>query len=696
VNPDRRVVSDDGGLPAGAVAAGLLMLAWTSVMLPGFVFPYGNNIFHVPIVLDYAGSAEGPHDAFTRSLDGFVSGVWPTLSLLATETNIFWVFFGAHLAARLVFVAGCYGLIKNFGASRIVALALAGLAALGPIFKVESVVGRNDALTFYFTHTELAMAMLPGCWWLLIRRRWIAGGAAIGLMFNINAFLAIWSAVAAFAAFLSVRSGEERPWRRLLLCVLACGLTALPTAIWTLKTVMQAAPKIPYRDFLLDYYPYHNFIHVQWDRAARYLAYLIAAYFAARTALRQLGGDDAKILAVLLASFAAIFLAGIPLPYLTDSRLLLNLYPLRLDSVVNLAAAASALAWAGRSLSRPPGERDALPLAIALALLVGNMVATLLLLNLRLARRGPSGGRLVLGLVTLAAIGLLAIGGSLPELSKGFIPIILIFCALALCAAFDPAEAETERPWVGAVTLAFICSVLPERVPPFWPLLALALAVAGVLSGIGLAAAFSFALAGFTCLLLLPAGDPVALIAASLLFAAGLLLAYSGPATARLVALGRAPMMLLAGMGAIGLVLGGYAAMRGTVERPDMNPAAEYDAQRWARANIEPHVPLMAVGVEGFGVLSRRPIWLDRKAGAAVMWEPSYLAEWQGRADQLAACSDSSCFASLARRHRVPWLVTTPGRLAQPEAAGLGLRFRNELYEIYKVENVTAAAPTEG
>src|SRR5436309_13422124 len=101
-----------GELPMIAVAATVLVLAWTSVMLPGFGFPAGNNIYHVPIVLHYASSPEGPHDAFTRSLDHFVSGVWPVLGLIANERNVAWVFFFAQLATRLVFVAGLYALLR--------------------------------------------------------------------------------------------------------------------------------------------------------------------------------------------------------------------------------------------------------------------------------------------------------------------------------------------------------------------------------------------------------------------------------------------------------------------------------------------------------------------------------------------------------------------------------------------------------
>src|SRR5258708_14781725 len=68
----------------GDVIAGPLALlgaaALANLLLQGFEFPRYNNIFHVAIVLDYAGSAEGPHDLFHQTLGAFVSVLWPLLA----------------------------------------------------------------------------------------------------------------------------------------------------------------------------------------------------------------------------------------------------------------------------------------------------------------------------------------------------------------------------------------------------------------------------------------------------------------------------------------------------------------------------------------------------------------------------------------------------------------------------------------
>jgi hypothetical protein len=213
-----------------------------------------------------------------------------------------------------------------------------------------------------------------------------------------------------------------------VLCGLGYALFALPTIVWTLSTLAQPSHPIRFREYLLYYYPYHTFVHVQWLALARYGAFLAAAAVAVWTAARELGLQG-RVLAVIVASYGAVFLIGLPLPYLTDSRLLLNLYPLRIDAVVNVGVAATTLAWAGKRWAE---ERDSLPLAIALALLTGNMIAALWLLFVR-ARQGH-GGTLVGVVLTSVGVVFVALRIS-PDMGDSFLPLVVIFAAASLCAA---------------------------------------------------------------------------------------------------------------------------------------------------------------------------------------------------------------------------------------------------------------------
>lgn len=621
------------GAPALLATGGLLLiLAWTSVLLPGFAFPWANNVFHLPIALDYAGSVEGPHDAFTRSLDNFVSGFWLVFRLFTTEGNAFTVFFIAHLIARLGFVAGVYGVGRSLGADRLAAVALAGLAGIAPIFKGVSIVGHTETLATYLSHTGFAVAMLPLCWWLLLRGRWIAGACAIGLLFNVNAFLSIWSAVAALAAFWAARRSIADPWPRLLLCGLGYGLFALPTALWTLSTVAQPSPPIDFRAYLLYRSPIHTFVHVQWAALARYMAFLAAASVAVWTATRELGRHG-RVLWALFAAYGVVFLAGIPLPYLTGSRLLLNLYPLRIDAVINVAIAAITLGWAGRRLA---DERDGLPLAIALTLLTGTVIAPLWLLHVH-ARRTNRG---TVPLVVMACAAIMFAGLRLsPDMGDDFLPLLVIFAGAGLCAA-AASGALAVVPAALALTISIGC------VP-----------------------------------------GPLSLWAAVAVALLGLLLALPGVALVpRAAALISAPATLLGGVLAIGLALSAYAAWRGSVERPDADLGPSREAQVWFRRHTAPDTEFLPIGIEGFGLLSRRPAWVDVQAGSAVMWKPAYLAEWWPRMHAVDACRTDSCYVDLARRNRIRWIVAPASRFAG--VAGTSEQFANRGYRILRVDGV--------
>jgi hypothetical protein len=619
-----------GGRGVALAGGAIVLLAWTSVLLPGFAFPWSNNVFHLPIVLGYAASAEGPHDAFTQSLGNFVSAFWLVLRPFTTEGNAFTVFFIVHLIGRIGFVAGMFALARALGAGRAIALGLAGIAGIAPIFKGVTVVGHTEILATYLSHTGFAIAMLPLCWWLLLRGRWLAGACAIGLLFNVNAFISIWSVLAALAAFAAARASVPDPWRRLVLCGLGYGLCALPTALWTLATVLQPSHPIPFREYLLDYFPFHTFVHVQWEALARYAGFLAAGGAAVWAAARELG-PQGRVLAAILALYGAVFLIGIPLPYLTGSRLLLNLYPLRIDAALDVGVAAITLGWAGRRLAE---ERDSLPLAIALTLLTGNMIAALWLLHIH-ARRSGSG---TVPLILLAAVVALFAGMRLsPDLGDPFLPLLFLFAGAALCAA------AASGP-LAVVPTAFALAVALVAMP-------------GRLS----------------------------LAAAAAIVALGFVLALPRPALVRRsAALATTPATLLAGVLALGLALSAYAAWRGSVERPDADLGPDREAQLWLRRHTAPDTLFLPVGVTGFSLLSRRPAWVDAQAGAAVMWQPGFLDEWWPRIRALRACKTDACYVALARRNGIGWIVARTDRFAH--TPGVSLQFTNRRYRILRVD----------
>jgi hypothetical protein len=660
----------------------MLMLAWTSASLPGFNFPSGNNVYHVPIVLHYASSAEGPHDAFTRSLAHFVSGVWPALGLIANERNVYWVFLCAQLATRLVFVAGFYALLRCFSLSRLVALALTGFAAFAPIFRGDSAVGRGDILSTFFDHSEVAVALGPVCWALLLRGRWTAGAATIGLMFDANAFVGAWNAVAAITALVTSGISLNRAARQIAICALAFGATALPVMLWILQTVSRPRPAFSFGDYLRLYYPFHTFIDVQWSSAARYLAWAVAAGVAVRAEWSDMQSREVRTLVALLAAFVAIFLIAIPLPYVTDEPLLLELYPLRADSFVNLLTGILLLSWAGKWMMSDQ-RRDTAPLAVAVSFLAGNMIAALLILRLRsvASERPPRSIDWALGV----AMCLLLVSGNPPALGTGAVLSKLIFCSIALCAAF--ADRSPEGAAFGTIAAALACAMLPALPAYPWPLVGLAIVVAVGVAGYSWAGPLAIVEMLWAVFWSIHVGDQLAALTIVVLGVVAIALRLrGGNAIRRLARWATTPLPLLIAIAIIGLARGAYAVAQSSLADPRENDEAKSTAQFWARAHVPPDQSLLIVDpaeVEGFQTLSRRPVWVDAQVGAAVMWEPSYFEQWRTRIQALEHCKDASCYAALARSNGIAWVVAPRGRLADARSGGLDLKFRNGLYEIY-------------
>ncbi|MBC2668125.1 hypothetical protein ACFOON_11665 [Novosphingobium piscinae] len=613
------------------LAVGLVVLGWISVLLPGFAFPWVNNVFHLPIVLGYAHSIEGPHDAFTQSLDNFVSGFWLVLKPFTTEQNAFSVFFAAHLAARIAFLAGITAVARTLGSRPLTALALAAVCGIAPIFKGVSTVGHTETLATYLSHTGVAIQLLPITWWLMLRQRWVAAACLIGLLFNVNAFISIWSVVAALAAMWFDRARLDRPWRVLIGCGLGYLIFAAPTVWWTFEVVTRPSHPIPFREYLLYRYPYHTFVHVQWDAAIRYSGFLATLACVIPFCTAELGARG-RILAGLLLGYAAVFVAGVPLPYVTGSRLLLNLYPLRIDAVINVAVAAVIVGWAGQLADQ---GRRALGLALVFSVLAGAMLPILWLCHVHWRDRRSAW-------VPLAIAGPFAlacwVAGAPPMLGNGFLPLTLLFAAASVSAIRDQGP-KVLLPLVAAWSLTLVMT------------------------------AGKTGLAGAAVLTLLTA-----------------LLAWSWPRwLAGLVNVATSPRGILAGVAAMGMGLTAYAAVRGTVERPDADYGPEQEAQLWFRTHTPPDTLFLPVDVTGFAVLSRRPAWVDAQAGAAVMWKPDFLDQWWPRMREVDACQSEACYIDLARRHGVTWIVASSNRFAAPQ--GARLRFANRQIRILEVDS---------
>jgi hypothetical protein len=327
-------------LPRWPVVAAALVFAWLSVVVQGFSIG-NNNIFHLPIVFDWSDKPDFRDDAFVRSLRFFVSGFWIAARFLVSESDYEIKFYLAHVLVRWATI-----LSLLFATNVTIPLApgmqtvAALLLALTPMLRGVSHVGEGDLFISYFSHTELTHPLVLVCLSLSILGRIDIALALNGVVFDINAFVAFWNAVAIAAVVLALVV-FRRIDARVLLGRTAAGLAAflvlaLPVAIW-IGLALQGRPAYDEFDFvayLREYWPHHFLIEAASSRG---LLTLIAVTAAGFIAFAQLG-HPGRIWQFALLGLCFLFMVGVVLPAVTRAPLLLNLHLLRVTQIIQFLA----------------------------------------------------------------------------------------------------------------------------------------------------------------------------------------------------------------------------------------------------------------------------------------------------------------------------------------------------------------------
>lgn len=316
-------------LTYAAVAVGFALV---SLAVTGFRFS-SNNVFHIPYVLDLASRPEFSDDAFYASLEFFTSVVWPPLRLVANESNLPALFEGVHLVSRVLAFAGLVFLLRVNGLSAFLGLATAVAAlAVAPWLRGESLVGIHDMLPEYLTHTGLTWGFVFFALGFLQMGKHVASAAMIGIVFAINAFVGVWLlCISAFVLCFDRSSWTARSLGRSAAAFL---LFAFPALVWIALAIASArqagegAGYGSYVEYLRLYYPQHFLIEAA---SARKLAGLAWLYIVGLLAARHLAA--ARFWTLVQVACLLIFLVGIPLPYVWDSRMLINLHLLRSDGI---------------------------------------------------------------------------------------------------------------------------------------------------------------------------------------------------------------------------------------------------------------------------------------------------------------------------------------------------------------------------
>ena len=411
-----------------------------SIGTQGFIFGYSNNVYHVPIVEHWARSPVFSGDPFIASLRYYVSGLWGVLGYLHLPGSTESVFFVCHFLTRWAALLVLCAIARNSGIKT-----LWGVCGLGfwfgviPLLRGLTPLGKGDLFLVFFTHTEVTTPLVLVALLLAARGRFLWALAIIGVIFDINAFVGVWTASALTVALLW-RTRFEFGRKRLLigsgLGIGIAGALALPVGYWMLLALTRQPlyPAFDYLEYLREYFPDHFLIE-----AARPsdVIMLLAIVGTAGFAIREL--DDSKAWWAAFLGFGLVFSAGVLLPTISHSATLLNLHLLRVDGLLRLNAVVLLAILGARKLTGGEAER-----------LAG--VGALLMLSLP----NPAG-------IAFAAVLLVAAGRDSSVLERA---LWIVVCVGIIAAGMTDFKKESIAEGILTISYVVAQSALHRRLLP--------------------------------------------------------------------------------------------------------------------------------------------------------------------------------------------------------------------------------------
>ncbi|MEP7312998.1 MAG: hypothetical protein ABI859_10470 [Pseudomonadota bacterium] len=678
------------------------LAACSALWLNSDAFPSGTNVYHLPIVLDYADSLEGPHDPFTRSLGNYVSVLWPALATIATESNVRFLFLLLLVATAVLTVLGGYAMAVAAGARPTIAAIGCGVLAFGFAGREFMEFGTGDLFAGYFTHSQVATAVGLFALAFAIRQRWCWGALICGIAADMNLFLGFWLMTNLLLARVTFdwrnhRRPDPASYARM---VGLCLLPAAPVIIWALQSHARSSAEFSFTEYLYIYYPYHSFIHLEVWLFLAFAALQMAVWYG----LSQDTESRAEPLPVLAMTAVITIVIGAVAVYIVDHRMIQNLYPLRYAALAHWIAAIGVLVlW---SRAEESGSGKAIFGAVAV---LGFMLPTpAITLAALLFLLDSSQMRLHERWVLLVGLGVSLI---VPAFSEGYVA----FPELTRTGAF------AVLPIVG-VGASILVSLLKTRLAVDRWLFVVVLWLAASSTTVGdKATAVTIAVLLVSAVAIISADRrrPAAMFCCAV--GATLLICHvSSTGFSNWTAIGSLLLMLLPPAAAMAFpsfsspgsasstlprrwsssaVLGPCVVMLSVV---GVTQAAKrgfdfprwpthddwYDAQSWARENTPPDTVFYAPGLLGFSVLSRRPVWYDENEGAAVMWVPPLFAEWNGRRLLAEAANTLTDVVVLARSEGVRFLVVKRNSFDGEVVPGLTRSYCNSEYCIAEVVSI--------
>ena len=325
------------------------MVTIISISITGFDFPFYNNQYHVPILLNYAELEQFKNDTFIQSLTNYVSGFWWLLKPFTEPDNITSIIGFCHYLSRLLAFLGLSILLDSFNLRSLkTKLLTMVIIAISPIVSsatpTHSYVGVGGMFLNYFTHSELVWGLLFLSFAAMLKNKIILVATFNGLIIVINLFVGLWMLYAQLITVILLK-------RRISLAKFMVGLIifsciTLPIIIFTLSAISSdsAHADFSYIEYIRAYFSSHFLIEAASYRQIHSFICITLAGFIALSYL-----DNRKYWLITLASILSIFVIGSFLPYVFDHRFIFNLHLLRVDCLIQMLATIFA-AFAGARL----------------------------------------------------------------------------------------------------------------------------------------------------------------------------------------------------------------------------------------------------------------------------------------------------------------------------------------------------------
>ncbi len=306
-----------------------------SIGLQGYYYAVVNNSYHIPIVDGWMDDPQFATDQLIQSLRYHTSFVWPLAHLVAKWLGTYNTFVLLHVANRLAMFVGMALLIRELGTRSVAGVSAAVMTlAVTRYLLAASGPGDHDLFMPFLNHSSLTWPFMFASWIFLVRGQVMLALALQGPVFAVNAFVAICGGPAIAAGTLVLIPADRRA-RLIFLGKWVAGLglsiaIAAPTMLWILRsfTDQPAAEPFSFIGFLKSYYVNHWFITAAAPRRLISFVLVCGCGLAGLVTI----GKRARSLVWVWCGYLLLFVAGVALPFLADSRVLLDLHPMRVGA----------------------------------------------------------------------------------------------------------------------------------------------------------------------------------------------------------------------------------------------------------------------------------------------------------------------------------------------------------------------------